>query len=508
MGRLIALFMVTLEFTMLLTNKSRKLSLAAAFLITFAPIVQWWFAVNGLVEMLIFGQLAVLLIDRYMKADSGVPRILFAVIIAVCAGGYVLTFYPAWQIPLFYVFVGIALWVIISNHRKGVFSRRDIVPLILFLLIFGGGIAYVLKASSPAIETVMNTAYPGVRVETGGGMLTSIFQYITNIFLPYKEVNILNSCECALFFDFFPMGIIMSLIVIFRQKKRDKLLIILLILSLFFGIYCCVGFPLWLSKITLMNYVQSGRCILAFGFINILLLIRSLSIIEIKLSFRAAALVSAGLTCVVMLLVLRKFGGYYDYKLMTIISILVLLASFMVILLIDRRAMRKVFCAGCIVLALIMGVRVNPIEKGVGALMDTELVRAVSEVAEEDDGLWIVEGAGLPIINIPIAAGAPTINSTNVYPFLERWRLLDETGEDLDIYNRYAHISINLTNTQDTGFELMQADSVVLTLNTDDLRLLEVEYILTGNGLEAFNDENISFELLGSYNGYHIYHVV
>ena len=48
-GRLIALLVISFEFFQVLTGRSRLLSLAGASLVTFSPVVQWWFAVNGLV---------------------------------------------------------------------------------------------------------------------------------------------------------------------------------------------------------------------------------------------------------------------------------------------------------------------------------------------------------------------------------------------------------------------------------------------------------------------------
>ena len=42
------------------------LSLASALLVAFSSQVQWWFAVNSLVEMLVFGQLAVLIVHYFM----------------------------------------------------------------------------------------------------------------------------------------------------------------------------------------------------------------------------------------------------------------------------------------------------------------------------------------------------------------------------------------------------------------------------------------------------------
>ena len=82
-GRLIALFMVTFELGMLLTKKNKKLSVIMAALVSFAPVVQWWFAINGFVEMLIFGQLAVLMINKYMLNDNYIKRFICVLLILI-----------------------------------------------------------------------------------------------------------------------------------------------------------------------------------------------------------------------------------------------------------------------------------------------------------------------------------------------------------------------------------------------------------------------------------------
>ena len=53
-ARLAALLLVSFEIGMLVTKKNRALSLAFSLLMGFSPLVQWWFAINGLVEMLVF----------------------------------------------------------------------------------------------------------------------------------------------------------------------------------------------------------------------------------------------------------------------------------------------------------------------------------------------------------------------------------------------------------------------------------------------------------------------
>ena len=71
------------------------------------------------------------------------------------------------------------------------------------------------------------------------------------------------------------------------------------------------------------------------------------------------------------------------------------------------------------------------------------VLQEISKIHESDEqALWIVEGMELPFLNAPIMVGAPTINSTNTYPDLERWRILDKSGKYEKNYNRYAHIGM------------------------------------------------------------------
>lgn len=41
-------------------------------------------------------------------------------------------------------------------------------------------------------------------------------------------------------------------------------------------------------------------------------------------------------------------------------------------------------------------------------------------------------------------SGASVINSTNTYPDLEKWSKIDEEGKYEDVYNRYAHINVEI----------------------------------------------------------------
>ena len=120
-GRGIVLFLISVEMGILLTNGNKFLSVAFAAMMLFAPMVQWWYAINGLVEMLIAGQLAVFAVYQYMRTTRYFIRFLLTLALVWCGGTYILTFYPAWMVPFAYVWLVLLISVIlkIKIHFNG-----------------------------------------------------------------------------------------------------------------------------------------------------------------------------------------------------------------------------------------------------------------------------------------------------------------------------------------------------------------------------------------------------
>ena len=96
--------------------------------------------------------------------------------------------------------------------------------------------------------------------------------------------------------------------------------------------------------------------------------------------------------------------------------------------------------------------------KGFSGIYEKPLSKELQKYREKDEeALWVNIGA-FTNANYLGANGLKVINSTNLYPNLKLWHRIDEDREYEDIYNRYAHIEMNLTNNE-TTFELVQPDS-------------------------------------------------
>lgn len=503
--RLVVLFLVSFEFIMLITKQKKILSFLGSLLITLAPVVQWWFAINGLVEMLIYGQLAIILLDRYLKTRSYKKKLVCGIIASFIAGGYVLTFYPAWQIPLFYVFLAMAIGIILENKEYLKFNIKDLVIVSVMLLILGLGLGYVLIKSYGTIKLVMNTTYPGARSEVGGGQFLHLFRYPANLFYSITNNRILgNTCEMASFFDFYPLGLILALYLIFKMKIKDYMLKALVIVDVFLTLWITFPWPSFLCKLTLLYNSQPKRAILALSLVNVILLIKSISIIRNQFSKKNSIILSLILSFVIIPLCIKVNVDYMTTG-MIIVSFVTLISSLYLFLRWNEKKYRGILLL-CLIISFISGMCVNPIQKGISVVTDNELFKSINEINQNDEGNWIVDNLGYPLNNYPIMAGAPTINSTNVYPNLKRWSNVDVNNEFVDSYNRYAHIYININNSGITSFE-GNADICNIDLDISNLETIDTKYILTNRNLEELNTDSIFFEILKSVNGFNIYKV-
>ena len=507
-GRIIALFLVSFELGMLITKNRKDISLIAAILITLAPSVQWWFAVNGFVEMIVFGGLAILLLQKYMTTDNFWKRLLYLTIIGICGGGYILVFYPAWQLPMAYIFLGLAIWVIIENRKQCKIKLKDILSIICIVLIILMLLLNIYMKSKDTISLVMNTAYPGARCETGGGYWGKYFNYPSNLFFTLDDQDLgTNVCEGAVFFDLFPVGFILALIVIFKEKNKDVLLIILLTISAIFAIWCAFGLPKILAKLTLLYLSPAKRTFVAVGFLNILVLIRSMSLIKEPINKKISIIMSVILMIIVTTICVHNFPDYYGVSKIVITMFALTILYFLTFNYNDEKT-KKLLIPALIIVIMFMSFLINPIRKGLKVITDQPVGKEIQKIQSQESGLWIVEGAGYPLFNFPIMYGAPTINSTNVYPNLDRWKLLDPDGKYEDIYNRYAHITVELVSDKESKFELTVQDAFKLYLPVDKLKDLNVKYIFTVNDLEDYENEDIKFEKLYDEYGVRIYKII
>ena len=507
-SRLIVLFLSWFELGMLITDGKKKLSVMLSICVSFAPFLQWWFAINGLVEMLIYGACFVLG-SNYLVSRAFNPRkIAVAVGMAVCAVGYVLTFYPTWMVPVAWGFVPLFLWVVIWKFNRNVLRRVDVVPWLLIFVITAAGLTVLAVTSWDVIKAELNSVYPGNAPSSSGGTgLWWMMKYPISLVSRFSmnELIVENSSIIC----FAPAGFILALWVIIKEKKKDPLLILLLGINLFLAWYYCVGIPKWLAKMLLLSFVNSNRGPQVLGFLRLTLFVRAVALKEKAPKRWLAALAAVISSAVPMRLALgfTKYepGGlryeYFD----TAEKILVVWAILAVVFYLLYRARKSKYTMavlGVCTVVLASSIWINPVAKGVPEITKSETMQQIRDLVKEDpQAIWLVVDMAYPATNIPAMAGADCLNTTQTYPQKTRWEMLDQEGEYEDIYNRYCHIRASLGSK--TMLELVSTDYVEVTLSPEELKKLNIRYIVSTNDFDEkiaagitniFTDSGIEFQ--------------
>ena len=134
-------------------------------------------------DTLIWGQIVIVLIDKFMNTSKKRNKYLCALGILIAGLSYIFVLYPAWQISFGYLFLAIVIWILIKNIKYGnyKFTKHDIaviiVTLLCIVLILG---RWYLK-SADTMTAEMNTDDPGERQEVGGGAY-NLYSYFYDIF--------------------------------------------------------------------------------------------------------------------------------------------------------------------------------------------------------------------------------------------------------------------------------------------------------------------------------------
>ena len=516
MGRLVVLFLVSFEFALLFTRGKRSLSVCYAMLVAFSPVVQWWFSVNSFVEILIWGQGGIWLINQYLSMPSLRQRFVCVVLLAYCVVAYTLAMYPAWQVSFGYVFLLLAVWLIYTKRRAACLGKKDAMLGLVLILAAALPLAYIIHQSWPTIQAFMATEYPGQRHGQGGSFdWRWLFSYPLLYVIPYGIPMNGTPTGLGTFISFAPLGIVLALWQYVKQGIKDHLVWSLVILDVLLACFFVFPWPELLAKVTLLSYVPQGRLIPVMQFIQLVILFRVLAADVPVLNRKLTGLVSLAYLLLI---------GYIAWivlddskRVLGMVTILAFSACACLYLLRQRRGLTMYI----FLVAVISGMLANPLARGVQSVYGTELARQVQGVVAQDHtGKWLVEGEdtwGSDHIyymnSYPIMFGAPTINSVNMYPYWPRWEALGINAAQRSVLNRYAHMNVTISNDEPTDFlnpkgRDVISDLVDVRVHTHDLKKIDVSYILTKKDLSAYSDETVTFILFGNADGYNVYRVL
>lgn len=471
--KLFALILVTFELCYLITNKNKSISIVGTIMVVFSGFMQWW----SIVDTIIYGQLALVLLDKFMNYEKFKIRLLCLIGITISALSYIFTLYPAYMIAFGYVFFALAIWIIIKNRKNVKVTAKDIIiAIICFIAIILVCLRY-LNLSENTLNIISNTSYPGERNETGGGAFPYLFSYLYNFLLPFMNMG--DNCSLASIISMFPIPMIMAIYYIYKKEKHISFLLPVAVVAVLETVFCISGFSEVISKITLFKYVLPERAAVAVSFANFYLMIYMLANIQENLvKIKSAIRISLIITCIIVFLPLPTIVSGNGY--MSIFAAIICLYTFAFLNNGDVRY-RKVLLTFLVIFTLIGGVLVNPITKGTDAVTETNFAKEIQKIVQEDEeALWITTDNMMVLANYAMANGAKTLNSTNIYPNYELFEKAlgkENLEEQKEIWNRYAHIEINVDT--ENFVELVDKDKIRLHLTKEKIKELNIRYIIS-----------------------------
>ncbi|MCI9485909.1 MAG: hypothetical protein HFI64_02850 [Lachnospiraceae bacterium] len=493
----------TFEFFLILTRRKKLLSLLGTSLVVFSSFHLWW----GIPSFLLYLHAIVVFFYYFFTTENRKLKILCAVGEPVAVANFISIFYPAWQVPAGYMLLAFLIWLLHENWAAVKSQKKET------WFLFGAALAlcallvvsYVCSVTD-RLDGMLTAVYPGQRMSAGGNGSLKPFYYFQAFFYPFRDIG--NPSEAGTFCSLFPLPLLAAAVYTVKAKRRNWLISGLLLTGTVFLAYAYLGFPMWLSRITLLSYSFSERALDMVSLINVYLLVLLLHEKEERgwnLKWPVGIAISGAVVVLGVCVCRWYFPGYMPGLYVLFTAGLLVLFGLTLLGRLRRRVYRGILIA-VIVFSCVSGISVRPFQRGLDAIDSKPLAGKIREIDEADPGRkWVAVSENFMLPAYAIACGAPTINSLNDYPNLELWNVLDPEGRYNEVYNRYAHVIVEFTE-EETSFELLHTDRIKLCLSYEDLDVAEVKYIVSDRRLET-EHPSVSFEELYGEAGAYVYQV-
>lgn len=501
--KIILLVLISYEFVMILTKNNKKVSVMGALLISYSPAIQWWL-VPHMADVFLWSMTLCVIAYHFFTTNKRWLKNLLTILAPLVLSVFVLALFPSCQIPLGIIALCLFIGALVRDKEQISFEKRDVFRIIYIVVISAIILSYSLLTSLDAIKLLYNTVYPGKRISLGGNYtFRSLFTNLTTLFLPYKESNVLNNCEVS---DF--IHIVVPCIIIFpllykklKEKKESNLIIgiIIFIALVIEMIFMLIGFNELLAKLTLFSYIN--RMELIYGFTatlfslwTIAVLWKYKSILSMKAKVISILIFIIGYT----LTITKQNVEYLPFYIY-----LVEILAFSIFVFFIYQGKQKDSIIILFLILLVSSFTINPIAYGTSSITNYKLIPVVKKTITKKKE-YVLATNSLQMQSLLLANGIKTINAVNFYPDLKKWDLIDSKGKYTDVYNRYYHTEVRLTNEK-TSFDLKQADMFILNLNVSDIKKWPVRTIVSPVSYdELLNQSNIKFKRNKSM-GYDVY---
>lgn len=513
--RIIGLFMSAYEICRLISGRVRY-GIGGAFLFTFSPAVRWWLS-QTLTDMMIYGFFAVCLYHLYLTGKTKISRWFSLVGVFYFLTCYILTMYPASQVPTAYILLGLVIWIIIKNWDKRPFALQRIGAYMLTALPFIACLVRFAVMSGPAIGIMLNTHYPGAsRPWIPLPAEYPLYRLVNPFTALIRHPSFSNSCEIS---QFYTLEIVLIPLVILLTRRYGKKMLLSNLLCFVSTILLAVAWlpqiPL-LNKITLLEMSYPVRILIACGIGYTLTLISVLPILEetfpVIKKTHAEVICFAG--CMGLLTCATNCQNVFDYFMAFRFGIMLLILSAilycgMAYLLMQggRKAcsLLMILLTG---LSIVSTVCIDPITCGTDSMFEKSTMAAIRQLDVKEQGRWMVSGSPT-IANLTAAQGVAVIGGTYYYPDWTMMEIIDPEHKFESYWNQYAHIDMRLTDGE-LQFENVDGVNRIIYIGLETAQSIGVKYIFTNVGVpeKLLSDGSLELCYADAVDSWEIYKII
>lgn len=490
-------------FNILTGNK--PLSLLGASLLWLSPFNIWWSITIHLLSLS-----AIPVLFYYALTASGrIKRALFAFMLAIAGADFCCNLYPAWQVPAGWILLAMLVYFVVTNTDWKKYKAWDWVIVAGAIAFMASIIIRFLYVDMSYINAVSSTAYPGARIDYGSESIAKLLGYPASILTAFTNIDVApNNCEAASFVGVFPMAYILLPYGIVCHKKnsgsqrKPSFLWFLLFPLLLLTAYCTIGLPPVIAKLFLLDKSISFRAVDFLGALLVIIFI--VSIAEIRKNGGLKVVEAAAISVLSVIPAVYYSRGILTDNSSKIIEYTAIVYAIVMTLILSNIKLYKWDIAVVVtaITTACCALAVHPLMVGISAITDKPASIEIRElVSENKDSKWV--STYFIYSQFLIANGAPTVTGTNYIPNMELWEKFDPSGENEEIYNRYAHINLSLIDEGETQYELVAADTIHLMITKDDFDKLDADFLVTVAPIDEYWSED--FELVYQSENVYIY---
>ena len=450
-------------------------------------MIQWWYSANPIVEIVAFAEAIPVLFARYLQAPAFHRRMLLGAGLFISLGTLLCSFYPAWQIPFLAITLITCVWVW-RNHRHAFHGDwRDVALLATVLAGLAAILVPLFLSAREALAILGQTEYPGSRFSTGGEAKPRFSLCWPNMTVTpfWDSVKGENQCRISRIYSLVPLSLLPPAWAQWKARRHggDLLLWLFLGFLAILYVFAFAGFPRWLARATGFFQVTTARIWLATGFLELAILFRALSLLDLEdwISLRrwpVATILVLLVGIVTGIVVQNGIRVLAPFPLWKTVAFIWLPAALAFVAVLKRNALSILFLTG---LCGFMAFTVNPLGRGLASIYKNPLAQKIAEIrAQDPDALWLAAaGITFQLSSYPICMGARTISSVHTYPNVERWASMG-SPDDKPKWNRYAQIWAGINEDPDMPTLYKGGgDNFTVVFSCKDLQRIGVKYLMT-----------------------------